>query len=84
MSLALQQVKEVNASATKKENNNNICNCTSQIYVILALSIMIIGLVIFAILQVRRVKLCRGQLFSKIVKIMLYIRCTTLCANKTM
>ena len=34
---------------------------------------MIIGLVIFAILQVRSIKLCRGQLFSNIVKIMLFI-----------
>ena len=39
----------------------------------LALSIAIIGLVIFAILQVRRIKLCRGQLFSNIVKLMLFI-----------
>ena len=34
--------------------------CTSQFYVILALSITIIGLVIFTILQVKRIKLCRG------------------------
>ena len=39
----------------------------------LALSIVIIGLVVFAILQVRRIKLCRGQLFSNVVKIMLSI-----------
>ena len=32
-----------------------------------------IGLVIFAILQLRRIKLCRGQLFLNIVKIMLFI-----------
>ena len=32
-----------------------------------------IGLIIFAILQLRRIKLCRGQLFSNIVKIMLFI-----------
>ena len=48
------------------------CECTSQFYIILALSIIIIGLVIFAILQVRRIKLCRGQLFSNAVKIMLF------------
>ena len=58
--LALQQVKEVSASATKQENNNNMCDCASKFYIILALSITIIGLVIFAILQVRRIKLCRG------------------------
>ena len=60
VSLALQQVKEVSASATKKEDENFTCNCTSQFYIILALSIAIIGIVIFVILQVRRIKLCRG------------------------
>ena len=59
-SLALQQVKEASESTTKKEDRNYMCNCTSQLYVILALSIAIIGLVIFAILQVRRIKLYRG------------------------
>ena len=72
MSLALQQVKEVSTSATKQENNNT-CYCTPQFYIILALSITIIGLVIFTLLQVRRIKLCRGQLFSNVVKIMLFI-----------
>ena len=68
-SLALQQVREVNTSATKKEENYT-CNCISQFYIILALSITIIGLVIFMILQVRKIKLCKGQLFLNIVKIM--------------
>ena len=71
-SLALQQVKEVSATATKQDTNN-ACNCTSQFYIILALSISVIRLVIFIILQVRRIKLCRGQLFSNAVKIMLFI-----------
>ena len=39
----------------------------------LALTIAIIGLVIFTILQVRTIKLCRGELFSNVVKIMLFI-----------
>ena len=71
MSLALQHVKEVSASAIKKEHDNYMYNCTSQFYIILALSVTVIGLVIFALLQVRRIKLCRGQLFSNVVKIML-------------
>ena len=71
MSLALQQVKEVRAEAIRNENYKY--ECTSQFYIILALSVVIIGLVIFAILQVRRIKLRRGQLFSTIVKIMLFI-----------
>ena len=47
VSLALQQVKEVSTSTTKKEDKHYMCNCTSQFYIILALSIAIIGLVIF-------------------------------------
>ena len=73
VSLVFQQVKEVSTSATKKEDVNYTCNCTSHFHIILALSTTIIGLVIFAILQVRRVKLCRGQLFLNVVKIMLFI-----------
>ena len=59
-SLALQQVKEVSTSTTKKEDENYMCNCTSQFHIILALSIVIIGLIIFMTLQVRRIKFCRG------------------------
>ena len=70
-SLAFQQAKE--AKAKEINEGNYSCECTAQFYTILALSIIIIGLVIFAILQVRRIKLCRGQLFSNIVKIMLFI-----------
>ena len=67
-SLALQHV-----IATKKEGKDNMCECTFQFYIILALSIAIIGLVLFMILQIRRIKLCRGKLFSNIVKIMLFM-----------
>ena len=73
MNLAFQQVREVSTSTTKKEDKNYMCNYTSQFYIILDLSITIIGLVIFTILQVRRIKLCRGQLFLNIFKIMLFI-----------
>ena len=59
--LALQQAKEVKAEEIKEGNYS--CECTAQFYIILALSIIIIGLidlVVFAILQVRTIKLCRG------------------------
>ena len=36
-------------------------------------SITMISLIIFAVLQLRRIKLCRRQLFLNIVKIMLFI-----------
>ena len=69
MSLALQQVKEVKVEEVKDENYK--CKCISQFYIILALIIVIIGLVVFTILQVRRIRLCRGQLFLNVVKILL-------------
>ena len=71
MSLALQQVKEVKAKEAWDKNYK--CKCVPQFYVILALSIVIIGLLVFTIVQVRRIRLCRGQLFSNVVKIMLFI-----------
>ena len=70
-SLALQQVKEVKAENI--ENVNYKCECTAQFYIILTLSIAMISLSIFVILQLRRIKLCRGQLILNIVKIMLFI-----------
>ena len=57
-SLALQQAKEVKAEEIKEGNYS--CECTAQFYIILALSVIIIGLVVFEILQVRTIKLCRG------------------------
>ena len=82
-SVALQQVKEVSTSTTRKEDENYMCDCTSQFYIILALNITIIGLVIFVILQVIRIKLCAGQLFSNLVKRKdFYIRCTILHSGK--
>ena len=68
--LALRKVKEVSTTATKQDTNN-ACDCTSQFYIVLALSVSITGLLIFAVLQVRKIKLCRGKLFSNAVKIML-------------
>ena len=70
-SLALQQVKEVKAEGM--EDVDYKCKCTAQFYIILTLSITMIGLIIFAILQLRRIKLGRGQLFSNVVKIMLFV-----------
>ena len=72
MSLALQQVKEVGISAMKHDTNS-ACNWTPQFYIILVLSASIFRFVIFGVMQVRSIKLCRGQLFSNAVKIMLFI-----------
>ena len=49
------------------------CSCKILFYIVLALSISIIGLVSFAVLHTRKLKLYRGCLFSNAVKIMLFI-----------
>ena len=54
-SLAFQEAKEVKAEEMNERNYN--CECTAQFYILLALSIIIIGLVVFMILQARRIKL---------------------------
>ena len=77
-SLELQQVKEVKAEDIG--NVNHKCECTTQFYIIL---FTMISLIIFTILHLRRIKLCTGQLFLNIVKIMLFIYQTTvLCSSK--
>ena len=71
-SLALQQIKEV-GTVTIQEEVTTPCTCKIQFYIIFALSISIIGLVIFAVLHSRKLKLCRGHLYSNAVKIILFI-----------
>ena len=69
-SLALQQVKEVGTVTTQEEVTTE---CKIQIYIILDLTVTIFSLVIFAVLHSRKLKLCRGHMFSNVVKIMLFI-----------
>ena len=71
-SLALQWVRELGTGTTQEEVTT-ACTCKIQFYIILALSISIFSLVVFAILCFRKLKLYRGHLFSNAVKIMLFI-----------
>ena len=71
-SLVLQQVREVGA-VTTQEVVTTECIYKIQIYIILALTVTTLGIVIFAVLHSRKLKLCRGYLFSNAVKIMLFI-----------
>ena len=66
-SLVLHQVKEVGIVKQKKINSE----CKTLTYIALVLTIL--GLVIVAILHYRKSKLCRGQMFSNAVKIMIFI-----------
>ena len=73
-SLALQQIKELGMVA-KLEHVSIVqdieCTCKIQWYAILMLSLLILGIVIFIILNSKNIKLFRGHLFSNAVKIML-------------
>ena len=82
-SLALQQVKEISTSMAKQDTNN-ACDSTSQFYIILALSISIIGLVIFTILQVRRISYAEDSYFQCSQNNAFHIRCTIFHIYKTM
>ena len=68
-SLALQQRKEV-GTVTRQEDVTTACTCKIQFYIFLTLRISIFGLVLFAVLQSRKLKLCKGCFFSSVVKIM--------------
>ena len=69
-SLVLQQVKEVGTVTTQEEVTTE---CNIQNHIILALTATIFGLLIFAVLHSRKVKLCRGCMFSNAMKIMIFI-----------
>ena len=45
------------------ENIDYNCKCTVQLYIILTLSIVMIDLIVFAILQCRRIKLLGDNYF---------------------
>ena len=71
-SLAIQRVGEV-GTVTTQNDVTMTCSCKIQFYIILALGISILGLVIFAVLHSRKLKLCRRHLFSNAMKIMPFI-----------
>ena len=61
-SLALQQVKEVKAEGI--EDVDYKCKCTAQFYIILTLSIAMIGFIIFAIPKLRRINYGEDNYFQ--------------------
>ena len=67
-SLVLHQVKEVGAELTQKEINSE---CRTLAYIDIILTIL--GLVMVTILHYRKLKFCRGCMFSNAMKIMIFI-----------
>ena len=75
-SLALQQIREVGMVAQQEHvliTHGVECTCKIQCYTIFMLGLMALGIIIFIILNARKLKLLRGHLFSKAFKIMLFI-----------
>ena len=75
-SLALQQIKEVDAVAKQESFSlaqDIECTCKIQWYTILMLCLLILGLVLLVILKSMKLILFRGHLFSNAVKMMLYM-----------
>ena len=70
MLIASQQVKEVGTVTTQEEFTTE---CKIQNHIILALTATTFDLVMFAVLHSRKLKLCRGSMFSNVVKIMIFI-----------
>ena len=84
-SLALQQIREVDAVTKQKQISmiNYIEHtCKIQWYTICMLSLSIIGIVVFMILNARILKLFRGHLFSQCSKNAIYIGCSILPTSK--
>ena len=69
-SLSLQQVQEVGTVTTQEEVTTE---CNIQNYIILALTVTVFRLVMFAVLHLRTLRLCRGHMFSNAVKTMIFI-----------
>ena len=67
-SLALQQIK-VGMEATQKTLHYHECTCKIQWYKIFMLSLSILGLILYAIIKSRKLKLFRGHLFLNTVKL---------------
>ena len=75
-SLALQQIREVGVVA-KQEHVSIVhvmeCTCKIQWYTLFMLGLSILGIIIFSILNARKLKLFREHLFSNAAKIMPFI-----------
>ena len=55
------------------------CTCKIQCYTIVMLCLAVSGIIIFIVLNARKLKLFRGHLFSNTVKIMLFISDAQYC-----
>ena len=74
-SITLQQIRGTDAVSM----DNIECTHKTQWYTIAKLGLVILGHMIFVIINIRKLKLFRGHMFSNAVKIMLFILDTQYC-----
>ena len=75
-SIAFQQIRGANAVFEQEQvstMHNIECTCKMQWYTIVTLGLVIVGLIIFVITNLRKLKLFRGHMFSNAVKIILFM-----------
>ena len=81
-SLALQQIKEVGEVETQETLQYIECICKIQWYTILILGKLLLGLTIFVIIKLRKLKVFRGTFFLKHSQNhVVYLRYKILCTN---
>ena len=75
-SIVLQQIRQADAVA-KQEHflmmHDIECTCKMQWYTIAKLGLVILGIIIFIVINARILKLFRGHMFFNAVKVMLFI-----------
>ena len=75
-SLALQQIREVDMVAKQEHvsiTHDNECTCKTQWCMIVLLGLTVLNIIIFIVLNARKLKLFRGHVISNAVKVMLFI-----------
>ena len=81
-SIALQHIKGTDTVLEQDMINDINCTCKTQWYTIAMLLLVLLGVIFIITTKVRKLRLFRGHVFSNVVKVMLYIGSTILCASK--
>ena len=72
-SIALQQIKRMDVAFDQDMINDVHCSCKVQWYTIAMLLLILLGKIFVITINIRKLRLFRGHLFSNIVKVMLFI-----------
>ena len=69
--IAFQPIKGTDAIFSSSNDSEN-CTCKAQWYIIVALTLMVIGLIFFILAMMRKCRRFKGHLFSNVVMVMLF------------